>query len=480
MKAAEICALSGSELAGHLQDGSLTAETVVGAVLEQIDKYDPTYNAFALVDRDGALESARAADQSRAANAALGPLHGLPFSVKDVIQTAGMETAFGSRLMAGNIPAKDAAAVARLKASGAILLGKTTTPEFAHKAITDSPRHGTTRNPWSQAYSSGGSSGGAAVAAACGMGPFAVTTDGAGSSRIPASCCGVLGLKATLGRIPNEDGADLFAAFSYIGAITRTATDLAMMVNAMSGEHPGDPWSRATSFPPVTPAEEPAAALRGLRVHYKPYLGNRLLDDGISEAMESMLKVLKSAGAIGTRSDGHEDWGNEAARVSIRGLMAGRMAHYSPADRARMDPSLAQSIAEGEAIEAHAMKGMPLLRSALYRQTEDVFQDADLLLTPCLGAPPPKADHFAHDPIQINGQDAGPLRAAWYNYPAPFNLTGHPAISIPAGHTPDGLPTGIQAVAPWYGEQSLIDLAAAVQELQPWPSPPALSNGAGV
>ncbi len=186
-------------------------------------------NAFALVNRDGVRAAARAADRHRAGNGVLGPLHGLPFSVKDVIQTKGLETAYGSHLMAGNVPGKDVVAVCRLKMVGAPLLGKTT-PEFAHKVLIDSPRHGITRNPWDPDFTPGGSGGGAAVAVASGMGTFAVTIDGAGSSRIPASCCGVLGLTATLGRTPNEDGADLFGAFSYIGAMTRTTGDLVMML----------------------------------------------------------------------------------------------------------------------------------------------------------------------------------------------------------------------------------------------------------
>jgi len=420
----EICTLSAVDLVRLIRDGSLQAEAVIDAVLARVEKYDVRYRAFALVDKEGARQAARNADIARANGEALGPLHGVPFSVKDVILTEGLETTFGSRLMVGNIPNHDASAVARLKAAGGILIGKTTTPEFAHKAITDSPKYGVTRNPWNPEFSSGGSSGGAAVAAATGMGPLAVTTDGAGSSRIPASCCGVLGLKATLGRVANESAADLFGNFSNIGAITRTTADLSVMLN--------------------------------------------------SEAMERTLNVLAGAEVAITRSDGREDWGNEMARVAIRGLISARMAHYSEDERQLLDPSLFASIIEGEAISAEAAKEVPLLRSALYRQTEEVFANTDLLLTPCVSAPPPRADHNALDPIEINGQIAGPLRANWYNYPAPFNLTGHPAISIPAGHTADGLPTGLQAVAPWFGEQRLIDLAAALEQLQPWSMPPDL------
>lgn len=471
MDTRDICNHSAHELASLLRDGSLTAETVMDAVLLRCAATQASLNAFALLDEDGARQSARDADRARASGSKLGPLHGVPFSVKDLIHTDGLETAFGSHLMAGNVSDHDAVAVARLRDAGAILVGKTTTPEFAHKAITDSPRYGPTRNPWNTNFSCGGSSGGAAVAVAAGLGPLAVTTDGAGSSRIPASCCGVLGLKATHGRIPNEDGVDLFGTFSLIGAITRTTQDMVTMLNTMSGEHPGDPWSRSVAYPTCTAPSAPIEVLRGLRVHYKPLLGNEHLDDGVAAAMENVLGALQAEGVIVTRSDGREDWGNELARVMIRGPLAARMAHFSANQREAMDPTLRAAIAESEALDLRAVQQAPMQRAALYRQTEAVFEHADLLLTPCVSAPPPRIGHTAFDPITINGMVAGPMRANWYNYPAPFNLTGHPAISIPAGHTPDGLPTGIQAVAPWFAEQSLINLAAAIEEIAPWPMP---------
>ena len=478
MDSKSICRLSAHELASLLRQGSLTAEIVIDSVLSRCAETQSSLNAYALIDEAGARRSARDADAAWARGDRVGPLHGVPFSVKDLIHTQGLETAFGSHLMAGNISDHDAVAVTRLKGAGAILLGKTTTPEFAHKAITDSPRYGPTHNPWNTDFSCGGSSGGAAVAVAAGLGPLAVTTDGAGSSRIPASCCGVIGLKATHGRIPNEDGVDLFGTFSLIGAMTRTTQDLVTMLNVMSGEHPGDPWSRSTTYPPCVVPPEPTASLRGLRVHYKPLLGNVHLDNGVATAMESVLKALQAEGAVVTRSDGQEDWGNELARVMIRGPLAARMAEFSNEQRDAMDPTLRAAIAESEALDLRALQQAPMQRAALYRQTEAVFEHADLLLTPCVSAPPPRIDHLASDPITINGVVAGPMRAHWYNYPAPFNLTGHPAISIPAGHTPDGLPTGIQAVAPWFAEQSLINLAAAVEELIPWQMPEVhLTNG---
>ncbi len=463
-----LCNLSATEMASYIRKGTVSAAELIDAVLARISRLDPSVNAFALVDEAGARKAAVAADIARANGGDLGPLHGVPFSVKDLILTEGVETAFGSHLLAGNIPDKDAAAVARLKRAGAILIGKTTTPEFAHKALTNSPRHGATRNPWNLDHTCGGSSGGAAVAAATGMGPLTVTTDGAGSSRIPASCCGVLGIKATLGRIPHEYAPDLFGNFSYIGAITRTTADLALMLNVMSGPERKDPWTQGVFAPPLNVASDPAARIEGVRLHYKPCLGNVMLDDNVAKAMAKGLDILCGAGATLERSDGREDWGNELARITIRAPYAARMAKYSEAERSKMDPSLVSAIAESESLDLRAVQNAPMERTALYQQTEAIFETADLLVTPVLGAPPPLVTHKANEPITINGQVAGPLRANWYNYPAPFNLTGHPAISIPCGMEPSGLPIGMQVVAPWFGEQQLIDIAAAMEQLQPW------------
>jgi aspartyl-tRNA(Asn)/glutamyl-tRNA(Gln) amidotransferase subunit A len=463
-----LCKLTATEMASLVRDGAISASSLVDSVLSRIARLEPSLNAFALVDAAGAREAAAAADAARQKGEPLGPLHGVPFSVKDLILTKGVETAFGSHLLAGNIPKRDAAAVARLKQAGAILIGKTTTPEFAHKAVTDSPRYGATHNPWNLDHTCGGSSGGAAVAAATGMGPLAVTTDGAGSSRIPASCCGVLGMKATLGRIPHEYAPDLFGNFSYIGAITRTTVDLALMLNIMSGPDRGDPWTLGHSPVPCKIAEDPIAALKDIRFHYKPRLGNEFLDDDIAAAMERTLEILCNAGALLTRSDGREDWGNDLARITLRAPLAARMARYTEIERAKMDPSLVAAIAESENLDSPALQNAPLQRTALYHQVEALFDSADLLVTPTLGAPPPLVAHKANEPITINGQVAGPLRANWYNYPAPFNLTGHPAISIPCGMTPSGLPIGIQIVAPWHHDQKLIDVAAALERLQPW------------
>jgi len=463
-----LCRMPATEIARLTRTGAVSAVEVVDAVIARIERLEPAVNAYALVDADGARAAARAADAARARGEALGPLHGVPFSVKDMIATAGMETAYGSHLMAGNIPDRDAVAVARVKAAGGILLGKTTTPEFAHKALTDSPRHGHTRNPWNLSRSPGGSSGGAAAAIASGMGPVGITTDGAGSSRIPASCCGILGIKATLGYVPNEQAVDLFGTFTFLGTMARTAADLALMLESMAGPEPGDPWSRCVRPGPLRIDDDPSRLMKGLRVLYLPFIGNELLDSGVGSALDAGLARLGAAGADLRRGDGREEWGYEAARVLIRAPMSPRMARFSAADRERMDRSMRAALAETAELTAHQVAQAALDRTLLYRKVEALLETADVIVTPTVAAPPPAFDHYALDPITIDGQEAGIIRKAWYCYPAPFNLTGHPAISIPCGRSDDGMPVGMQVIGPWFAEQRLIDVAAAMERLLPW------------
>src|SRR5262245_25844503 len=218
---------------------------VVEAVLARIDALQPTVNAFMTVTAGEARETARRAEAAVMAGDPLGPLHGVPFSVKDLLFTKGVRTTMGSHIFADQVPSDDAVPVRRLREAGAILIGKTTTPEFGHKPFTDSPLFGTTRNPWDLSRTAGGSSGGAAAAIATGQGPLALGTDGGGSIRIPAACCGIVGLKPTLGRVPHVHQTDLFGTTSYIGPMARTVTETGACFDAIVGFDAGDPYSQA-------------------------------------------------------------------------------------------------------------------------------------------------------------------------------------------------------------------------------------------
>ncbi|BBK41586.1 glutamyl-tRNA amidotransferase subunit A [Allostella vacuolata] len=463
----DIHRLSAGALARAIADGRITATQAVEAALARIAALDDDLRAFALVDGAGALARAAELDRERQAGRTPGPLHGVPFSAKDLVITKGMETAFGSHTMAGNIPDWDNAAIARLKDADAILIGKTTTPEFGHKALTNSPRHGWTRNPWDRTRSPGGSSGGAAVAVATGMGPVAVSTDGAGSARIPASACGIVGLKPTLGLIPYDQATELFSNFIYLGIAARTAGDVALMLSVMNGESAKDPWSIGQPKRRYTVAADPVAGLSGLRVLHIPTMGNPEVDDDVARLMDDQLARMRDAGAVVTVFDEPFDWSKRTAYVMMRAYQRARLAHLLDTDRERMDPSMVSALEESRQMDLAEVQSAPMLRSEVFHRVQALFERADLVVTPTVAAPPPSFDQGIDDPFFVNGKQ-GTLRGNWYCYTSPHNVTGHPAISIPMGFSPDGLPAGFHAVAPWFGEQALIDLAAAFERLHPW------------
>ena len=460
--------LSACEVTQAIAEGRLTAAAAVEAALARIRALDADLKAFALVDEEGARARAAELDRDRKAGGRIGPLHGVAFSVKDLVNSKGLETAFGSHTMKGNVPDADIAAIARLKDAGAVLIGKSTTPEFGHKALTNSPRYGFTRNPWDQSRSPGGSSGGAAVAVASGMGPVGVSTDGAGSSRIPASACGILGLKPTLGLIPYEQATEQFSNFVYLGIAARTAADVGGMLSVMNGETPLDPWSIGHAQRSYSVAADRLAQLRGRRILHIPTMGNREVDHGVARLMEEALTMLRDAGAVVATFDEPFDWSKRTAFLMMRAYQRARLEPLLEAHRDRMDPTMVEAIEEGRRMDLKELQCVPQQRTQLFRRVQGLFEKADLLVTPTVAAPPPRFDHDIYDPFTVNGGEPGTLRDSWYCYTSPHNLTGHPAISIPMGFTPDGLPAGFHATAPWFADQALIDLAAVFERQCPW------------
>ena len=262
----ELCFLPATELRARIARREVSPVEVTDAVLDRIERLQPVLNCFITVCADEAREQARAAEQAVMRGEALGLLHGVPYSAKDLVNTAGVRTTFGSLLYEHNVPKEDAVAAARMKAAGAILVGKTTTPEFGTKALTDSPLFGRTRNAWSAEATSGGSSGGAAVAVASGLAPIGIATDGGGSTRIPAACNGLVGLKQTNGVIAHSQAQDAFGNYTYVTPMTRTVADTALMLQAMAGADDSDPWSIGVPAPDYVEAAQPVGDLRGRRI----------------------------------------------------------------------------------------------------------------------------------------------------------------------------------------------------------------------
>ncbi len=261
---------SAAELAALVAARGVSPVELVEDAIARIETSQPTLNAFITVCAEEARTAAWEAEAAVMLGDPLPPLHGVPFAVKDLVNTAGVKTTFGSVAFADNVPAADSPSVARLKAAGAILIGKTTTPEFGHKCFTEAPLFGRTANPWDLSRTCGGSSGGAAASVAAGLVPIGIGTDGGGSSRIPAACCGVVGFKQTLGLVPHDLTPDGFGNQSHITPMTRTVMDAALMLEAMAGPDPCDPHSLGLTVPDFVAAARPEGGLEGVRIAWRP------------------------------------------------------------------------------------------------------------------------------------------------------------------------------------------------------------------
>lgn len=444
------------------RSGTASARDILEGLLERVKRAEP-FNPIATLDETGARTAADALDLRKKRGDTFGALAAVPVSAKDLILTKGLRTAFASLTMKDNVPALDADAIAQWRAADAVLFAKTTTPEFGHKVLTDSRLHGVTRNPWNKEHTSGGSSGGAAVAVALGLGPIAMSTDGAGSGRIPAACCGIYGLKATLGRVPHEVPPDQFGQLTYLGVMARHPADLGAGLASMSRGHRDDPWTLAIGREPFAwPAAPGGHPIQGRRITVIRRMTGGYLDPDTEARLDAALAFLDKQGARIREVDGRKvDWKLDVARIILRANQIERFGEILKNRRDELDPSFARTLDEGQAVDVVALRRALMDRTTAYKSVQRLFADCDLLLTPTVATPAPLATQDQFEPLMVDGKPLGDLRAAWYTYTIPFNMTGHPAISIPFGRSKAGLPIGLQFVAPWYGEASLIGLAEA-------------------
>lgn len=453
-------------LARQIRAKEISPVEVVDAVLHRIEALQPTVNAFITVTADEAREAARRAEAAVMAGGLLGSLHGVPFSVKDLLFTKGVRTTMGSFIFADQVPAEDAVSVWRLRDAGAILIGKTTTPEFGHKPLTDSPLFGVTRNPWNLSRTTGGSSGGAAAAVATGQGPLALGTDGGGSIRIPAACCGIVGLKPTLGRVPHTQQADLFATVSSIGPMARTVADAAACFDAIVGFDPGDPYSRPEPDVNVREVHAPT-----LRIGWMPRVGNRLVAGDTLAACEGAVRHLERGGAhVETLEEDFAAF-EPVFLVFLQAGLAARIGPHMQKFSDRVAKSLRESVERGARWTGADYANALAQRTVVFRRVQALFERFDLLVSPTLSRPALDADHDAYAPIVVDGREAGSIRGAWYPYTFPFNLSGHPAISLPCGWSSDGLPIGLQIVGPWHADRRVLALAAHLERERPCARP---------
>jgi aspartyl-tRNA(Asn)/glutamyl-tRNA(Gln) amidotransferase subunit A len=460
--------LPAAALAEKIRRREVSPVEALEAVVAHIERIEPELNAFITVCVPHALEAAREAEAKATRDEALGPLHGVPFTVKDLVNTAGVRTTFGSLVHEDNVPKQDAVAVARLRAAGAILVGKTTTPEFGHKPFTEAPLFGRTRNAWAADRTSGGSSGGAAVAVAAGMAPLAVSTDGGGSTRIPAACNGVLGFKQSLGVVPHDQTPDAFGNMSYIGPTTRTVLDAALMMQAMAGPHPADPHSDGIPAIDFVAAAKDTSALRGKRIAWRPYLGNAVCDPEVLAAAERTARLFKQAGATVVEMEDDFAPTEPIWLVLTQSFWHARFADLLPQWRDRMTPTLVRGVEEGARYTARQLQDAAHERTRIFRQVQGWFADVDLIVTPTLTRTALPIDHDFYKPIEIGGRPVDTARKAWYPYTHPFNLTGHPAVTVPCGFARDRLPMAVQVVGRRYEDALVVSAARFLEEAQPW------------
>ena len=464
----EIAGMAAGEMARRVRAKSLSPVEIVDATLAKIERLPKRLNPFVVLDGERARSAAKAAEAAVTAGRELGPLHGVPVSIKDVQAVAGLPTRRGSLTSPSEPAPEDAPAVARLRAAGAIILGKTTTTEQGWTATSENPVSGATENPWAPGVTSGGSSSGAAVLAATGCCPLNLGTDGAGSVRIPAHFCGVVGFKPTFGRVPylpvpNNNG------LSHIGPLARSAEDAALMYGVMAGYHPADPMSLTDA---VAIPELAAASVKGLRVAFSPALGHARVDPGVAAAVAGAAKAFAELGA---HVEAHDPaWGPTGPEVIGPLWGAAMLATTSaePAAVGRIDPGLAACLADSRALTLAEVTAAQARRFAYASEVGRWFAGGwDLLLTPAASvtAFPLGRQRPAHwEPHPWNW-------LTWAEFSYPFNLAHAPAVSVPCGLV-DGLPVGLQIVGPRGADARVLAAARAFSMARPFAALPPLDS----
>ena len=464
----DLCFTPATELVDLIRRGELSPVELVDAFLDRIDQINPKVNAYCLVLHEKAHAAAKEAEAAVKRGDRLGPLHSIPIAIKDLTPTAGIRTTFGSKAFEHFVPDYDAPFVERVKAAGAIILGKTNTPEFGWKGTTDNPLFGATRNPWALDRMAGGSSGGSAAAVAAGLAPLAEGSDGGGSIRIPSSACGVFGLKPTFGLVPVDLMLNCFThstPFITHGPIARTVADAALLLSVVAGPEERDPFSLPG------PGEDFTQALKGdiggLRIAYSPDLGFFEIDPRVRCATDNAVKVFADLGCAVEVVDPHFEKPEvlEGAFQTMWTVsFASNFQDLFLSLGELMTPEVAAMIKLGQQVSGVEYKQTELIRSMVWEKIQAIFKRHDLLLTPTLAVPPFSIDILG--PTEVNGEPINQFLGWILTYP--FNLTGHPAASIPCGFTDEGLPLGLQIVGKRFADGMVLRASAAFERTSPW------------
>ncbi len=466
----DLCFTPAVELARLLHSGELSARELLDAFLNRIHRVNPELNAIVTLAEERATAEAAAADEAAAHGGRLGVLHGLPIAVKDLADTAGIRTTYGSPLFAGHVPDTDAPHVALLRAAGALIIGKTNTPEFGAGSQTFNAVFGATRNPWDTRMTPGGSSGGAAAAVAAGLLPFADGSDLAASVRNPAAMCSLVGLRTTPGTIPSS--GDFFNPLPVLGPIARSAADAALLLAGLRGHDPALPLAR-----PGTHATTPdrgmwrtAGDVAGLRVAWSADLGGLPVEPEVARVLARARETLAAAGAVIVDAEPDLQGADEAFLVLRAVMMAGRYGSLLETARDRLKDTVIWNIEQGLALTGPQVATAQRQHSEVFSRMKTFLRGYDVLAAPTVQvAPFPVEQEWV---TAINGvpQDT---YIDWLRSCSRITVTGHPAVSVPAGFTADGLPVGLQLAGRYGTDDRLLSVAGAVARvLLPEPARP--------
>lgn len=460
----DLCFLSAVEMAAQIRAGQLSARELMAAHLARIDAVNPKVNAIVTLHAEQAMAAALAADEAQARGEPLGPLHGLPVVHKDLIMTRGMRTTYGSRVHEDYVPTRSALLVERQQAAGAISIGKTNTPEFGAGSQTFNAVFGATRNPYDLGKTCGGSSGGSAVALATGMAPLADGTDMGGSLRCPANYCNVVGMRPSVGRVPDFPSQNGWSNLSVHGPMARTVADLALHLSVMAGHDARDPMAISQSGEQFRAPLE--SDLRGKRIAFSMDLGGLPVDPQVTKVLAAQRKVFEDLGCIVEEDcpdfrDAHDIF--MALRAYAFELHYGAIMDRHPGV---LKDTIVWNIEAGRKLSAAQLARAEKLRTALFMRMHRFMEKYDFLVAPVNQVPPFDIDQPYVDEIAGVKMDnyIDWMRSCYY-----ITATTHPAMSVPAGFTEHGLPVGLQIIGRHQGELALLQMAHAFEA----------ANGAG-
>ena len=476
----ELCFMPATELAGRIRARDVSPVEAVQAFFERIEACDVGLNAYTTLLHDEAQTKARDAERRSKSGHELGPLHGVPVAIKDLEPKAGVRNTWGSKALADYVASEDSVHVQRLEEAGAIVLGTTNVPEFGHKGCTDNYLFGPTSSPFARGHNAGGSSGGSAAAVGAALCALAQGSDGGGSIRIPASLSGVYGIKPSRGRVPFAPRPDAFGPqkpFVQVGPLTRTVEDAALMLTVIAGPHERDPTCIPGEVDWLSAAR---GSIAGLRVAYSPDLGVFPVDGRVSSVVGDAVHAFEAAGAdVDTPAFTLGRPHSELIGAWIRWSSVFYAAMISTfeeqegidlvASRDDVTPSFLTYVDLAPSVTGVAYRLDDIIRTEVFDAFQDLFEDYDLLVTPTVAAPPPaNSATRGHTlgPTEIGGEAIEPMIGWCMTYP--MNFSGHPAASVPAGFTEDGLPIGLQIVGRQFRDDMVLAASAAFERARPW------------